>query len=436
MTIISAANFIIDAVFTLIAFRRRDNSKRSLPRMVCSYICLLLTLGLYMNNTFAFLSGSIQRFLIRAVLVFLFIYLSLPIRLITAIYACFYWCTLQTLVQSLFFAPLTYPVFNAAAIFTGNPVWDTVFCIFITLVVKCLFYVIFILLTPLEGMSPVYPIDIVPIFLIAAVDVYAREIAIPLTRSQGQNMSALSNYYLILQAVLIVLLGFMEYSRKVRVLRMQDQIRNLESEALIQNIENNRENARAISALRHDLRNHLISLRLLNREGHTQEIDSYIDSLMPQVTAPRKQYITGNDLADGLLSMKLDPGQLPDVDCQVNLDLSKAGFISNEDLCVILGNALDNAIEACAVIKEGQTKHISVTGSPAANYLLLRFENSCRKMPTLVNGLPMTGKSDSRMHGFGLKNIRNVVDKYEGNLSISQVADGSFVLTIMIPIPS
>jgi len=61
MTIISAANFIIDAVFTLIAFRRRDNSKRSLPRMVCSYICLLLTLGLYMNNTFAFLSGSIQR---------------------------------------------------------------------------------------------------------------------------------------------------------------------------------------------------------------------------------------------------------------------------------------------------------------------------------------------------------------------------------------
>lgn len=439
MSLISVFNFVVDIIFTLLYFRRRDNGKRKPGYLITSYVFLIMTSILYTSNMLPFLSGSIQRFLIRSALVFLFVHFSLCIRLTTAVYVTFYWCTMQTLIQSLFFAPLSYPVFTGAASFTGNYTADIIICMMITLLVKCLFYIPFLVLTPLMGMSPVFLIDIVPEILIAAVDIYVREIAILATPSQSNtgvsNNSEPNSYYLILQIALIIMLGFTEYNRKTRAQRMQEQIRNMETQALLNGINSNRENAQAISALRHDLKNHLLSLKLLNENGSTEEIKAYIDSLLEQGNPPRKVFHTGNDLADGLLSMKLDAENTKDIEVKVSMDLSSATFLTNEDLCVIMGNALDNAVEACSKVK-GRKRFIYINGSLSANYLLLRFENSCAGIPTLINGLPEASKKDSLSHGYGLKNVSNILKKYDGNMNISKGGDGKFILNIMIPISS
>ncbi len=439
MSLISLFNCIVDIIFTLLYFRRRDNSKRNPGYLITSYVFLIATGILYTSNMFPFLSGSAQRFLIRCVLVFLFVYFSLRIRLATCIYVTFYWCTMQTLIQSLFFAPLSYPVFKGAASFTGNYTADIIICMIITLLVKCLFYIPFLVLTPLMGMSPVFLIDIVPEILIAAVDIYVREIAVIASPAQVKTgiskNSEPNSYYLILQIVLIIMLVFTEYNRKARAQRTQEQIRNMETQALLNGINSNRENAQAISALRHDLKNHLISLKLLNENGRTEEINTYIDSLLEQGTPPRRVFNTGNELADGLLSMKLDTDHTKDIEIKVSMDLSSASFLTNEDLCVIMGNVLDNAVEACNKVK-GKRKYIYINGSLSANYLLLRFENSCTGIPTLINGLPETSKKDFLSHGYGLKNVSAVLQKYDGNMNISKSGDGKFVLNIMLPISS
>lgn len=103
------------------------------------------------------------------------------------------------------------------------------------------------------------------------------------------------------------------------------------------------------------------------------------------------------------------------------------------DLRVLLGNALDNAVEACQRVAPSERRFIRVSGGPSANYLLVRVENSCGNGLALREGLPTT-KVNKALHGFGLRNIKGVLERYGGSLTIATEA-GCFISTMLIPIP-
>ena len=431
MTLVSFFNFIGDLLFTLIYFRRRDNGG-SPPRRVAGLFCLLLTVVLYPSGLFPFLAGTVQRYLIRAVLTALFAYLSLSIHWFSALYAALYWSTVQLLIQSLFFSPRTYPVFTGLAVFTGQAHLDVALCVLLTLAVKGLFALLCDRLTPVRGISPLQTVDLLPEVLIAALAIYTRELAIPLTLLADTTERALSNYYLILQLVLFLLLLFMEFMRRFRNDSAVALIQKQEAEALLQNIQNQNENARAISALRHDLKNHLLSLSLLIRDGRGEEALSYLDSLSGSIVQGQIIPATGNDLVDGLFSLKLTPAVREKTQVQIKLDLRQSDFLSNTDLCILFGNLLDNALEAC---QRAEHPSLSIGGGVSANMLLLHFENTCKHSPVLVDGLPVTEKKNTLLHGHGLRNVRGVVEKYGGNLSIAWDKRETFMVDILIPIP-
>lgn len=433
MTIISFANYLGDIVFSLFYFKRKDNSSFSWFRRGAGLACLLLTIVLYTSGVFPILGGTLQRFLVRAVLVFGFVCLSFPINLTPAFYISLFWSTLQLLVQSLFFAPYTYHFFMGTAVISGNKVVDMLFCTIVTLLVKAVFFLTFNRITPMNGVSPVQVLDIAVLAPISAVAIYTRELAVPLTDPSIQMASELSNYYITLTLALVVTMGFMEYNRRARNMNAILQLQQQETDALLASIKSYRENAQAISALRHDLQNHMISLRLLLNEGKVSEVGEYIDSLLKKGTAAHKQFFTGNDLVDGILSVKFSDEVIESTDISVKLDLSSVGFILNEDLCVIFGNVIDNALEACSHLKQGEKPRIKISGGVAANMLLLRFENTAQSVPVLINGLPFTIKAEKTLHGFGLRNVENVLRKYDGSMNIIQDEPGMFVLTMAIP---
>jgi sensor histidine kinase regulating citrate/malate metabolism len=108
-------------------------------------------------------------------------------------------------------------------------------------------------------------------------------------------------------------------------------------------------------------------------------------------------------------------------------------FIGTIDLYAILGNAMDNAIEAVQKFQEPEKRQIDVIIHRQQNFLVMNFINPMPDQIVYEGDFPVTTKGDRQYHGFGLRSIRHFVKKYDGFMNVS-VDDGCFSLKIMIPI--
>ena len=116
-------------------------------------------------------------------------------------------------------------------------------------------------------------------------------------------------------------------------------------------------------------------------------------------------------------------------------DGSQMDFINTVDLYAILGNALDNAIEAVEKFKHTEKRQIDVLIYRQQKFLVMNIINPLKGELIYEEELPVTTKEDRQYHGFGLKSMRYLVKKYDGFLTVG-TEDGCFSLKILIPIPS
>lgn len=115
------------------------------------------------------------------------------------------------------------------------------------------------------------------------------------------------------------------------------------------------------------------------------------------------------------------------------IDEKPLSVIAVPDLYSILGNILDNAIEAVLKIPDPAKRIISLNITSAHNMLLIHCENFYHEPVTMKDGMPVSDKDDLDYHGFGMKSIKFLVEKYHGTLSI--LADDSiFYVDILIPL--
>ena len=107
------------------------------------------------------------------------------------------------------------------------------------------------------------------------------------------------------------------------------------------------------------------------------------------------------------------------------------------DICTIFGNALDNALEAVAMIEDPEQRLIHLTVKKHKNFILIQVLNYCTNMENVADltkgGHLKTSKADHRNHGFGIKSIRITAEKYGGSVNLDR-KDGWFGLHIMLPI--
>lgn len=114
------------------------------------------------------------------------------------------------------------------------------------------------------------------------------------------------------------------------------------------------------------------------------------------------------------------------------MDGEKLDRLSPGDIAVIFGNALDNAIECARNLPDEEKRIISLIGCARRDVVGIHIENYCETTPVFQAGLPLSTKGDADYHGFGLKSIRHVVEKYGGNLVVN-LEDRIFSLDIIIP---
>ena len=178
---------------------------------------------------------------------------------------------------------------------------------------------------------------------------------------------------------------------------------------------------------RHDYKNHMICVQGLLDAQEYDEAREYIHGITLRKTILSKDFASGNSIADALLSDKAECAE------EIGAELQFKGVIFEDipsvDLCTILSNAIDNAIEACEKISSNEPKIILVKCSYIKHIQFIWISNPVAEDVKIINNTVETSKADKNIHGIGLYNIRRTVAKYEGEFEIS-CNDKMFVMDI------
>lgn len=183
-----------------------------------------------------------------------------------------------------------------------------------------------------------------------------------------------------------------------------------------------------VRRFKHDFDNLKIGLQRILSEGNTAEALDYLSECEQPLQSDYILYKTGNRLADALLHNK---NQLAEAaGTSITFDgLIPDGIIARTDLCVMLGNALDNALEACRKIESAAVKTITLTSDYQNRFLFITVQNPVADEVKIVQNKIETTKENKQQHGIGLSSIRKAAANYSGEVKVLS-ENGVFTLKI------
>ena len=193
-----------------------------------------------------------------------------------------------------------------------------------------------------------------------------------------------------------------------------------------------------IRGMKHDMKNTLSVIMQL-ASGKEEGLQAYLEELNQTMDRLEFRFKTGNTVVDTLLNMKYHEiaSTVPDLQMDVEgLQFPETLFIQSYDIGIILGNALDNAMEACRKLKAeepGAEAFIRISSFQKRELFFLKVENSFdgRLLRRRQNEFPVTDKADRENHGIGLANIKNTAEKYQGTMDF-RVNGRVFTLSVMM----
>ncbi len=187
---------------------------------------------------------------------------------------------------------------------------------------------------------------------------------------------------------------------------------------------------RQVRGWRHDYRNHIQVMKAYAAKGDLEAIQKYLDMLDTDLNTVDTVVKTGNSMADAILNSKISLAKSRNIPVKVDAHIPVKLKMSELDLCCILGNLFDNAIEASMKLPEAE-RLIRVYMDMKGTQLYISFTNF-----TAGGKLQKAGKgfrtSKGEGHGFGLVRIDAIVERLEGYLSRNS-EEGAFTTEILIP---
>lgn len=220
------------------------------------------------------------------------------------------------------------------------------------------------------------------------------------------------------------------HRQKLRIQREFDLQQQLWSKQKAQ-YELSRTNIDLINRKCHDLKHQVAALRTVvpddEREKYLAEIENSIQIYDSTIE-------TGSEVLDTVLTEKSLYCEQHRISMTCVADGSKLDFLDPVDVYALLGNAIDNAIEAVSALPDREQRLISVSVWSSRGLLLIQCENYYDHPLTFEDGLPVTTKEQDGYHGFGIRSIQYTVEKYGGCMTVHP-ENGLFVLRLSIPLP-
>jgi len=177
---------------------------------------------------------------------------------------------------------------------------------------------------------------------------------------------------------------------------------------------------------RHDYRHHIQTMKVHSANGEYEEIDRYLDMLDEDLTSVETVIKTGNRMADAILNSKLSLASQKQITVKAEAKIPVTLRVSELDLCIIIGNLLDNAIDACMELPV-EKRLIRIYMEMKGNYLYLALTNTAGGKK----------KKDFRStkgegHGLGLTRVDAIIKKYDGYVTRASEEE-AFSTEILLP---
>ncbi len=185
-----------------------------------------------------------------------------------------------------------------------------------------------------------------------------------------------------------------------------------------------------IRGLKHDMKNHILILESIYKNNRFDEFEDYIGKILNEIENEKKIVNSTNFIVDSIINLKLKELVDDRIEISTNVKIPNKINILGFDLNVILSNLLDNAITA---LKEtdGQAR-LSLYMHCVKGSLIIIIDNTFNSKITLSEGNIVTTKKSKENHGIGLKNVKNIVEQYNGDIDINYL-DNTFSVEILIP---
>lgn len=306
----------------------------------------------------------------------------------------------------------------------GGPVWAFVLTVSLVLAAVFLLVLIFrqfrvpFLAYTQEQASGWPPLLFLPVMLLALHSYF---------------LSSTTNATVLILLFLTALSAFLLLARLISSLdaeRLARQTRQ-QMETLRQSYEIVQKKLELGRGYRHDMRHHMAALTTLLQQGDCESAQRYISSWQGQLTQIETEAWCKNTAVNGVLSAYL--AQAREIGCALDVEAALPSSVPFEetDLCVVLANALENAIHACEKLPQGTPRRLKLSLALAdQRRLTIRVENSCPEDVELDSrGFPTTPPREG--HGLGLKNIAAVAEKYHGLFQCDCV-EGVFTLRVVL----
>lgn len=189
-----------------------------------------------------------------------------------------------------------------------------------------------------------------------------------------------------------------------------------------------------IRSIKHDMSNHLICLKNLAIDNNIEDIKKYLYSISKTISKLDFKIKTGNSISDAIINEKFNIAKSKEIEFICDFLMPKDTLVEPVDLCVILSNTLDNAIEACVNITDPNIdKKILIKSYIRDVYLIVEVSNTNVKKLQYDKNKIISTKLDKLNHGMGISNIETAVKKYNGVLDILEEKT-KFTINLMLKV--
>lgn len=219
-----------------------------------------------------------------------------------------------------------------------------------------------------------------------------------------------------LTTAVIILLFTLAFFRSKKIekenvmLQLHDEIVKVRYQELEEAVTKNRQ-------LVHDINNHLVILQEYARTKENEKIYQYIEEVRKQYEVTSQRRWTAHPVMDFILNQKKMEAEQNQISMKI---YTKQGIqlpVSESEICVILGNILDNAIEAASKTEE-KAGWIKITIGQQNEMTFLKIENNYQVEPIIKSGEYQTTKENKNAHGYGIKSVKRIIKKYDGSISL------------------
>lgn len=301
---------------------------------------------------------------------------------------------------------------------------------YITVVIQCVMWLITVVLEEVlkrNRKNEYFPVSFTLSIIGEIMVIIVMEFLIFQQKNINNNVRIIS-MVVVVSAVFLIVCLYVSMA-KVAEEQAKNQMIKREKEYYHNQAELLQNSSEELREFRHDLKNRMLVLHELLEKNEMKKATGYLQGLETKIEEVENFSQSGNVVIDSVINYKLSQAEKQGCNIQTDISLPDIIHIEDDDLVVVIGNLLDNAMEAVRELKEN--KYIQVKIKYDRECLVVKIVNSFDGKIMIKRGKIQTRKENREFHGIGLQSVKNVVDKYQGDLQY-EYKDNRFSVVVLI----